>query len=167
VTVLSKFDIFSPIRDRGAPGILGAVFVGVLVVSVAFFLFFGNGTTNRILFFPALTGRSLVAEQRSLPRRGGFEKDVTELVEGVLLGPTRHDAQRLFPRGGRVTAAMMGRGTLYLDLSPLILVEDPDVPLAGKDALDALARSIRFNFPRVRSVVFLVDGQPPRFGKKI
>jgi hypothetical protein len=165
VTVPAKLDIFSPIRDRGAPGILGAVFIGILVVALALFLLFGNGTTSRILFFPHQTGRRLVTEQRSLPRRGGFEKDVVELVEGVLLGPTRHDAQRLFPRGGRVIAAMMNGRTLYLDLSASILVTDPDVPLAGEDALDALAHSIRFNFPRVREVVFLLDGQSPRFAK--
>jgi hypothetical protein len=164
VTVLAKFDILSPIRDRGAPGILGAVFIGVLAVAVVFFLFLGNGTTSRIIFFPTQTGKRLVAEQRFLPRRGGFEKDVAELVEGVFLGPTRHDAQRLFPRGGRVTAAMVNGRTLYLDLSSTILMNDPDAPLTGKDALNALARSIRFNFPRIREVVFLVDGQSPRFG---
>jgi len=161
--VLADFNIFSRIRDRGATGILTAVLVGTLVVALALFLLFGNGSTSRILLFPVQTGKRLVAEQRLLPRKGGLERDIVELVEGVLIGPTRHDAKRLFPRGGRVVAAMLNGGTLYLDLSASILANDPDVPLAGQAALAALGRSIRFNFPRVRKVVFLVDGQSPRF----
>jgi hypothetical protein len=163
VTVPAQFGIISRIREKGIPAILALAFLGTLALSLLLFLLVGNGSTSRILFFPVQKGRRLVAEQRFLPRRGGFEKDVVELVEEVLLGPTRHGAERLFPHGGRVVAAMMGGRTLYLDLSPSILDADTEIPITGREALDALARSIRFNFPRVRQVVFLIDGQHPRF----
>ena len=68
----------------------------------------------------------------------------------MLLGPTRHDALRLFPRGATVTAVMVSGRTLYLDLTPQILVDDPEVPLKGPEALAALTRSLRLNFPRLR-----------------
>jgi hypothetical protein len=167
VTVLSRLGIISRVREKGAPAVLGLAFVGVLALSLLLYLALGNGATSRILFFPVQKGRRLVAEQRYLPRKGGIEKDIVELVEGVLLGPTRHDAQRLFPHGGRVTAAMLGGRTLYLDLTPAILADDPEITLRGREALDALARTIRFNFPRVREVVFLVDGQSPRFAAAV
>jgi hypothetical protein len=60
---------------------------------------------------------------------------------------------------------MHGR-TLYLDLSPDLLQADPDVPLGTQDALALLERTLRFNFPRIREVVFYIDGQVPRFSEK-
>jgi len=164
--VLDRFDFIVRMRLRGRPAILGLVFLGVFVLSLALFLLIGSRNEGRILYFPAETGGRMVAEERFLPRQNSFERNVAELVEGVLLGPTRNDAVRIFPRGGSVLSAMISGRTLYLDLSPNLLVDDPEVPLKGPDALDALARSIRFNFPRLREIVFYIDGQPPRFAEK-
>jgi hypothetical protein len=164
--VLDRLDFILRMRLRGRPLVLGAAFLGVLVFSLLLFFLAGNGKVARVLFFPAQTGRGMVAEERLLPRHRILEQDVTELAEGVLLGPTRHDALRIFPRGGSVLSSLVHGRTLYLDLSPRLLVEDPEVPLKGEDALTALARSIRFNFPRVRQIVFFIDGQLPRFPAK-
>jgi hypothetical protein len=166
VQVLDRLDFILRVRMRGRPLILGAAFLGVLVFSLFFFLLAGNGKVVRVLFFPAQAGRGLVAEERLLPRHRILEQDVTELAEGVLLGPTRHDALRIFPRGGSVLSSLVHGRTLYIDLSPRLLVEDPEVPLKGEDALTALARSIRFNFPRLRQIVFFIDGQTPHFPTK-
>jgi hypothetical protein len=153
-------------RLRGKPAIVGYVFLGTLAVSLLLFLLLGNGRVSRVLFFPPESGHRLVAEQRFLPRHRGLEAEAAELVGGVLLGPTRHDALRLFPRGATVISVMASGKTLYVDLTPQVLVEDPEVPLRGQDALDALGRSLRFNFPRLKEVVFFIDGQQPRFGEK-
>jgi hypothetical protein len=153
-------------RLRGKPAIVGYIFLGTLAVSLLLFLLLGNGKVNRVLFFPGQSGRRLVAEQRFLPRHRGLEREATELAEGVLLGPTRHDALRLFPRGGSVISVMASGKTLYVDLTPQILVEDPEVPLRGQAALDALGKSLMFNFPRLREVVIFIDGQQPRFADK-
>jgi hypothetical protein len=141
-------------------------FLGVLLLSIVLFLFFGNGKSERLLFFPSLTGRRMVAEERFLPRHRTLEENVAEVAEGVLLGPTRNDALRIFPRGGSVLSALIHGRTLYLDLSPNLLADDSEVPLKGKDAFDALGRSLRFNFPSIREIVFFVDGQLPRFAQK-
>ena len=165
--MLGRFDFLLQTRLRGRPAILGIAFLGVLILSVLLFLFLGNGKTERLLFFPSQTGRRFVAEERFLPRHRTLEENVAELAEGVLLGPTRHDALRVFPRGGSVLSALIHGRTLYIDLSPNLLADDPDVPLKGAEAFDALGRSLRFNFPAIREVVFFVDGQLPRFdGKK-
>jgi hypothetical protein len=164
--VLDRFDFIVRMRLRGRPAILGLVFLGVLVLALALFLLVGSRNEGRILYFPAQGGGRMVAEERFLPRKHSLEGNVAELVEGVLLGPTRNDAVRIFPRGASVISAMISGRTLYLNLSPRLLVDDPEVPLKGTDALTALARSIRFNFPRVREIVFFIDGQPPRFAEK-
>jgi len=120
----------------------------------------------RILFFPSQPPGRIVAELRFVPRHPTLEASVEETADNVLLGPTRHDALRLFPRGATVTAVMVSGRTLYLDLTPQILLDDPEVPLKGTEALAALARSLRLNFPRFAGVVFFIDGQAPRFAEK-
>jgi hypothetical protein len=142
---------------------IGAAFLGVLFLSLLFFLLLGNGKTSRVLFFPGLSGRRLVAEERLMPRQATLEAEIAQTAEEVLLGPARNDALRLFPRGARVVSTFVSGRTLIMDLSPLVLLADPEVPLKGRAALDALERSLRFNFPRLREVDFYIDGQPPRF----
>ncbi len=161
--MLDRLDFLLRVRLRGKPALLGAALLAVFALSLSLFLLAGNGKASRVLYFPGLGGRRLVAEERLLPRHPTIEENVTELAEGVLLGPARNDALRLFPRGARVIAAFVTGRTLVLDLSPLVLLDDPEVPLRGKAALDALGRSLRFNFPRLREVVFYIDGQRPRF----
>jgi hypothetical protein len=164
--VLDRFDFILRMRMRGKPAVLGAVFLGVLLLSLLLFLLAGNRNASRVLFFPDAGGKRLVAEERLLPRHRSLEANVTELAEGVLLGPAREDAVRLFPRGARVLSAMVSGRTLFLDLSPQVLVNDPEVPLKGADALDALAHTLLFNFPHLRAVDFYIDGQKPAFAEK-
>jgi hypothetical protein len=165
--VFDRFDFILKIRLARRSAILGLVLLGTLLVSLGLYFIFGNALVPRVLYFPSRAGRhGLVAEQRFVPRHGIVVKDVTELADGVLLGPSRYDAVRLFPRGVSVTAAMLDGGTLYIDLSPQALSADPEVPVTGMDALQALGRTLRFNFPRIRGVVFFIDGQLPRFPDK-
>jgi hypothetical protein len=164
--MLGRYDFLRQTRLRGRPAVIGLAFLGVLLLSVLLFVFFGNDKAERLLFFPSQTGRRMVAEERFLPRHRTLEGNVAELAEGVLLGPTRHDALRIFPRGGSVLSALIHGRTLYLDVTPNLLADDPEVPLKGQEAFDALARSLRYNFPGIREVVFFVDGQLPRFTAK-
>jgi hypothetical protein len=164
--VLDRLDFLLRVRLRGAPAAIGAAFVGALAVSLLLFFLFGNSRTARILFFPSQPPGRIVAEIRFVPRHPTLEENVEETADNVLLGPTRHDALRLFPRGATVTAVMVSGRTLYIDLTPQVLVEDPEVPLKGQAALAALTRSLKLNFPRFGEVVFFIDGQAPRFSEK-
>ncbi len=164
--MFSRLDFILEMRLRGKAAIVGVIILGTLVLSLLVFLFAGNGKVERVLYFPREHGTGLVAEPRFLTRHQGLGGSIEELVDGVLLGPARHDAARLFPRGGSVRAAMVRGHTLYLDLSSSVLAADPDVPLSGSDAFDILSKSILFNFPRVREIVLYLDGQAPRFPDK-
>ncbi len=153
-------------RLRGSPAAIGTAFAATLVVSLLLFLVFGNARVGRILFFPSQPPGRIVAEMRLVPRHRTLEENIQEAADNVLLGPTRHDALRLFARGARVTAVMVSGRTLYLDLTSQVLVDDSEVPLKGQDALAALTRSLRLNFPRFAQVVYFIDGQAPRFEEK-
>lgn len=161
--MLTRMDFLLDARLRGRPAIIGSVILGTLAISVLVFLFTGYRRVERVLYFPREHGAGLVTEARFVTRHSGLADNVSELVESVLLGPTRHDAARLFPRGASVRAALIRGHTLFLDLSSRILEEDPEVPLRGNDAIAALNRSIRFNFPRLWDTVVYIDGQVPRF----
>lgn len=164
--MLSRLDFLLDVRLRGKSAVMGYIVLGTFALSLLVFLVAGNKRVERILYFPRDHGQGFVAESRFVSRHRGLSDNITELVEGVLLGPTRHDAARLFARGASVRAALVRGHTLYLDLTARILEDDPDVPLKGSDALDALDRSILFNFPRVRDIVVYIDGQAPRFPEK-
>lgn len=161
--MLDRLDFLLRLRLRGKPATIGAVLLGVLVVSLLLFFLFGNAKVSRVLYFPGLSGQRLVGEERLIPRQGTLVAEITQTAEEVLLGPARNDALRLFPRGGRVIAAFVEGRTIIMDLSPLVLLADPEVPLRGSAALDALRKSLLFNFPHLREVDFFIDGQPPRF----
>jgi hypothetical protein len=164
--VLDRFDFLLRMRLRGAPAAIGVAIVGVLGASLLLFFLFGNARIGRVLYFPASGSGGIVAELRYVPRHQTVEDNVREAADNVLLGPTRHDALRLFARGATVTAVMVSGRTLYIDLTPQVLAEDPEVPLKGPDALAALTRSLRMNFPRFSEVIYFIDGQVPLFGEK-
>ena len=161
--MLSRFAFITEMRLRGRAAVAGGVLAATLLLSLGFFFLLGNRSVVRVLFFPSDTGTRLVAEQRFVPRTRGLEAQVTSLVDDVLLGPMNPDAVRLFPRGVTVNAVLIQGRTAFLDLSQRLLFEDPEIPLHGKPALNALERSIRFNFPRIREIVISIDGQRPRF----
>ena len=129
--MFSRLDFILQARLRGRPAIVGAALLGAFALSVLLFLLLGNGKVSRVLFFPDSPGRALVAEQRLVPRHRPLEGDVRELVDGVLLGPMRHDLARLFPRGATVQTLVVREPRLYVDLSPTAAIPDAEAPLAA------------------------------------
>ena len=164
--MVRHIDFFLDMHLRGRPAIVGYIILGALLISVVAFLAAGNRRAERILYFPREHGKGLVAEPRFLALHSGLEGNITELVNSVLLGPGRHDEARLFPRGATVRAVMLRGRTLYLDLTSRVLDTDPELPLNGPGAFDALGKSIRLNFPSVHEIVLYVDGQVPHFPEK-
>jgi hypothetical protein len=164
--VLDRLDFLLRMRLHGAARGVGVAFGAVLALSLLLFFLAGHGRVARILYFPASTGSGQVAEMRFVTRHPGVEASVEETVNNVLLGPTSPDAERLFARGALVSAVMVSGRTLYLDLTPQVLVDDPETHRRGQEALAILTRSVRRNFPRFREVVYLIDGQVPHFEEK-
>jgi hypothetical protein len=164
--VLDRVDFLLRMRLHGAARGVGIAFGAVLAVSLLCFFTWGNGRVARILYFPAAEGGGRVAEMRLVTRHAGLEASVRELVDSVLLGPTSPGAERLFARGAVVSAVMVSGRTVYLDLTPQVLMDDPETHRRGQEAFDILTRSLRRNFPRFGEVIYLIDGQVPHFPDK-
>jgi hypothetical protein len=159
--VQGRLDFILKARLSGRPAIVGGTLIGALAVSLLLFFLLGNGKVQRVLFFPDMRGSRLVAEQRSLPRHRGLEEEARELVEGFLLGPLHPELARAFPRGATVQSLVVRNGVLFVDISAAAALPDPEVPMQAREALEALARAIRANFPRVRKVQATIGGQVP------
>ncbi len=164
--MIDRWGWLSRVRLGRPPLAAGIVLLSVLSFSLLFFFMVGDRRGKRVLFFPGEKAGGLVAEERFLPNHGDVEKDLEELVNGVILGPVNHGSARLLPRDTTVRALFLRGHVLYIDLSADMVLAGREYPLRGKEALDALHRTICFNFPRVREVFFLVDGQIPYFGEK-
>jgi hypothetical protein len=151
-----------PLRAADRALILGSA--GLLAALLAFslaFYFAGGHWVRRILFFPETTSRKLAGETRFLPRRGGLAGNVRLLVEEALLGPTLPLHGRLLPRTTRLQTVLVRKGNVYISLSQGILRQDKECPFNPQEALEALGTAIRFNFPRIRSLNLLIEGQVP------
>jgi hypothetical protein len=137
---------------------------GVFVVLLGFslvLLLAGGHWARRILFFPETTSRKLAGETRFLPRRGGLAGNVRLLVEEALLGPTLPLHGRILPRSTRLQTVLVRKGNVYISLSQGLLRQDRECPYDPQEALEALGTAIRFNFPWIRSLNLLIEGQVP------
>ncbi len=161
--MLDRLDFLRRIRLDRKQMAVGLVFLGVLALSLALAFTVGGARARRVVVFPAAGSARIVAEERYLPNHHDLEKNLRELVDGEILGPAARGSALLFPRDVTVRSLFVRSRVLYMDLSPELVLEGPEQPLHGEQALAVLEKSIRFNFPHVRSVVFTVGGQVPRF----
>ncbi len=143
----------------------GSLFLLLLLLSLVLFLT-GPHWARRTLFFPQISSQKLVGEIRFLPRRASLEQDVQLLVEEVILGPEMPMHRPLLPRETRLLSVLARQRRVYLSLSHGILREGGESPFGAGEALQALSDVILFNFPRIRHLELLIDGQVPRGGSE-
>jgi hypothetical protein len=137
------------------PGLLGLFFV----ITLACWLFRPVPTRNAVLFFPRAGSTRLCGESRPvLPGRAGLEESARIMVEELLLGPADIRFSPALPRGTRVTETLYRRGRLYVDLSEdAVFAVNPSLT----EGLSAVRKTLRYNFPTLRSVVLTVEGREP------
>jgi hypothetical protein len=140
-----------------------SLFLLLLLVSLALFLT-SRSWARRTLFFPEISSSRLVGETRFLPRRRSLELDVQLLVEEAILGPELPMHRPLLPRETRLLSVLARQRRVYLSLSSGILREGGESPFETGEALQALSNVILFNFPRIRRLELLIDGQVPSGG---
>lgn len=124
---------------------------------------------RRTLFFPRLTGRPPVqkvryaGEDRRVPARSELEARIGGLVEEILLGPADPRNRALVGPGTRLLSVAAADATAYVNLSGELLGEGSIVP--PQVQVQVLADTIYYNFPNVRRVHVLIDGQQPDFSR--
>ncbi len=163
--MLARLAQLSRTRLRGRPAIAGAVLAGLFVISLGVFLLDPAVRTGRVLFFPLAGSRRVVTEQRAVTRHWDAERAARELVDAVLLGPHRFDAERLFPAGTATRTLLLRRHVLYVDLTESASMRVEGSPMSLAEAVAVLERTIRFNLRSVRDIEVYVDGQQPRLAE--
>jgi hypothetical protein len=131
----------------------------LLALSLLLFLT-GGHWARRTLFFPALSNARLSGETRFLPRRRSLEGDVRLLVEEVILGPTQPAHRPLLPKETRLLSVLARQRVLFISLSHELL-QPAGGRLTAQEALAAIGLTVKFNFPRVRRLELLIEGQVP------
>jgi hypothetical protein len=140
--------------------IAGALFIFLLGLSLVLY-FLTMPWNPRVLFFPETTTGKLVGERRFLPTRQGIDTQIELYVQELILGPSDPLLMRIVPRDVRLQSVIVRQGKVYLSLSRDILDLRADARLTFDQTLQAIANGVLYNFPQVRSLHILVDGQLP------
>lgn len=128
-----------------------------------------SGRERRVLFFPEVphqgtehTAVVLRDEVRYVPYRSRADAALRMLVEETILGPADHRTHRLLPREVEIISTHVTGEVAYVNLSHHAWLAATPVPSTGDERIQALHDTIRFNFPRLRDVRILIEGQEPR-----
>ena len=140
--------------------IFGILFVFLLVLSLTLF-FVGKPWHPRVLFFPETSTGKLVGERRFLPPRSGLTPQIELYVQELILGPANPLLTRIVSREVRLRSVIARDGTVYVNLSREIIELQPGAPLSFDQSLQAIANGVLYNFPKVRDLYLLVEGQIP------
>jgi hypothetical protein len=140
--------------------IFGILFAFLLVLSLTLY-FIAKPWYPRVLFFPEQTTGKLVGERRFLPPRRGLTSQVELYVQELILGPSDPLLTRIVPREVHLLSVIARDGEVYVSLSREIIQSRPDAPLSFDQTLQAIADGVLFNFPSVRDLYLLVEGQIP------
>ena len=140
--------------------ILGALFLFLFVLSLGLYLA-SKPWTVRVLFFPETSSGRLVGERRFLPPRRGLTSQIELYVQELILGPSDPLLDRIVPADVDLLSVITRQGKVYISLSRDILTLRPDARLSFDQTLQAIANGVLYNFPQVRSLHLLVEGQLP------
>jgi hypothetical protein len=138
----------------------GAFFL-LFLTALVFFFIEGRARINCIIFFPESAQTGVTGEPRRIYRQDTLEKNVGLLVREMILGPMDIRHINMFPRDTRLSSVFVRNGIAYLDFSPEILFSDNQIRLSFDGLVDAVRRTVLFNFRQLSGVVITLDGQLP------
>jgi hypothetical protein len=140
--------------------IFGILFIFLFILSLTLY-FIAKPWSPRVLFFPEQTTGKLVGERRFLPPRRGLTSQVELYVQELILGPSDPLLARIVPREVRLRSVIARNGEVYVSLSREIVQSRPDASMSFDQSLQAIANGVLFNFPSIRDLYLLVEGQIP------
>lgn len=112
-----------------------------------------------VLYFGSADGRQLVAETRQVEGCQEESDCLRQVVAALLSGPLA-ESTPLFPAHAVVRGVTLQGGTAVVDLSREALDEHPGGSLSELLSVFGLANTLAGNFPQVRDVSILIEGQP-------
>ena len=130
----------------------------LLLISGGSYFIWGNHLEEQVLFFPSHQNAEVKGEARLLPRKKTTEKSIELLVRELFLGPFSIDYMPVVPRDSKIRSILLRDGTLYLDFNIDIVFQESASSLSLEESLDYISRSVTFNFPKVRKIIYSVNG---------
>jgi spore germination protein GerM len=112
-----------------------------------------------VLYFGSDDGRQLVAETRQVEGCREESECLRQVVTALLSGPL-NELTPLFPTHAVVRGVTLQEGTAVVDLSREAVDEHPGGSLSELLSVVGLANTLASNFPQVRGVSLLIEGQP-------
>lgn len=140
--------------------IFGALFLFLIVLSLSFY-FLSTPWSARVLFFPETATGRLVGERRFLPPRRELTANVELYVQELILGPADPLLSRVVPRDVTLQSVLSRQGEVYVSLSKEIVDLSPGAALSFDRAVQTIANGVLYNFPHVKRLYLLVEGQLP------
>jgi len=140
-----------------------------LFVSLTFYWFRGSPYTEAIVYFPDSNGNLGYPEVQFLPKTPHVENGIRLLVDEVLLGPIDllalpilHDSTRIsnifYQEKTRSLVLSFTKEAMNIQEGVLTRVRtEEDI----SQAFSYLTHNLRANFPFLKNITFLIDGQIP------
>jgi hypothetical protein len=137
------------------------IWIIALALSAVLFVFIHGGKTERVLFFPRYNESELVGESRILPGKATVEDDIELLVSEIVLGPMEIHHDRVLPKTTDVQSVILREDTLYIDFSLDPVLKKGTSVLSFQEQIEAVQRSVRFNFPSIEEIIVSFRGETP------
>jgi hypothetical protein len=138
-----------------------AVFLALLACSLLFYLLRPFKEDQRILFFPTETTNQLVGEMRKIFHLKDVEESMRKLIQEMILGPIELKLGRALPKTTKIRSILVRDKKLFLDFSYDIIFSDSAIALSFQEMIQAVKKTITFNFPWIEDIVVFVEGQQP------
>lgn len=136
-------------------GILSAIFLVALIVSLVFILI-GNKDGRYVLLFESLDDQDVHAEVRYLDTIP-YSDEVTTFVRELLLGPATNRYRPLFSKSVSLESCILRDGVLYIDLSEEASVKEGSSSETER-ACSLLKENINLNFKKIEAVNIFISG---------
>ncbi len=112
-----------------------------------------------VLYFAHPEGTGLIAEARELPQCTELEDCLTQLVEALIAGP-HGNLVPLFPPRTLVRSVQVAEGIATVDFSRELAADHPGGSMTELLTVYALSDTLAVNYPHVRQVRIMLEGQP-------
>ncbi len=146
-----------------------SVLLFIFLFSLFAYLIFSDRDVERILFFPDNLSGEVSGESRILEDKGEPEENIRRLIQELILGPLSILHAQIMPKETKIQVLMYRKGDVYIDFSSHVLFQAKEIPLTFAEAMEAIKKSLYFNFPSIKYIHITVDGQipfsPPYYGR--
>ncbi len=142
------------------PSLPLALLITTFVISFALYVFLHPVMTGVVFYYPLNSGERIGAEKRGVPARRDRVEQMKIFVQELLIGPVDLALAPIVPHSTKLRhIAMLGR-TVYLDFSIEVLDIDTRAAMPFDEALSTISMNLSKNFPRLKAVLYTIDGIP-------